>query len=225
MFFISAHRRSEYCFSWPDYGTLLPCIAYLFKDYFGDTRALSLIGLVQAAATFIAFPLVKPLVSKFGKKELASAGMAVAGGVYLLLFFLKDLTAIEFVAISGFGMFALGFFNLIIWAFVTDVIDYHEFITDLREDATVYSIYSMARKVGQAFAGGIGGYAIEAAGYKSELAVQAPSTLEGIYFLATFVPAANYIVIFLILVFLYPLNKKRTLQLAVDINERRKNMV
>ncbi len=199
--------------------------AYLFKDYFGDTRALSLIGLVQAAATFIAFPLVKPLVSKFGKKELASAGMAVAGGVYLLLFFLKDLTAIEFVAISGFGMFALGFFNLIIWAFVTDVIDYHEFITDLREDATVYSIYSMARKVGQAFAGGIGGYAIEAAGYKSELAVQAPSTLEGIYFLATFVPAANYIVIFLILVFLYPLNKKRTLQLAVDINERRKNMV
>ena len=62
-------------------------------------------------------------------------------------------------------MFGYGFFNLVVWAFVTDVIDYHELLTGLREDGTVYTIYSFARKVGQAIAGGIGGFAIAAVGY------------------------------------------------------------
>ena len=66
-------------------------------------------------------------------------------------------------------MFGFGFFNLVVWAFVTDVIDYHELLTGLREDGTVYSIYSFARKVGQALAGGLGGFAIAAVGYNATL--------------------------------------------------------
>ena len=81
--------------------------------------------------------------------------MLLAGLVYLLLFFLKDISAMQFVGILTIGMLGNAIFNLVIWAFVTDVIDYHEYITNLREDATVYSIYSMARKVGQAVAGGL----------------------------------------------------------------------
>src|SRR5690606_35762508 len=123
-----------------------------------------------------------------------------------------DISALEFVIISAVGMFAMGLFNLVVWAFVTDVIDYHEFLTDMREDATVYSIYSMARKIGQAVAGGIGGYALGAVGYDSTLEVQSTTTLDGLYGLATMIPAIIYILIFLILMFLYPLNKKRTLE-------------
>lgn len=195
---------------------------YLFKNYFGDTAMLSVIGFVQAAAVLAATPLVKPLASRFGKKELTSAGMALAAAVYLILFLFKDIGALQFVAISAVGMFAMGLFNLVVWAFVTDVIDYHEYVTDLREDATVYSIYSMARKVGQAIAGGVGGFAIGAVGYNAAMDVQSRQTLDGIYALATFVPAVMYFVILLILLFLYPLNKQRTLQLSADLAERRK---
>ncbi len=194
---------------------------YLFKDYFGNTKALSLIGLVQTVAVFLAIPLVKPFVSKYGKKETASIGMALAAVIYLILFFLKDIHAMAYVAISGIGMFGFGFFNLVIWAFVTDVIDYHEYLTGLREDATVYSIYSMARKIGQAIAGGIGGVAIAAVGYNATRAAQTDEALNGIHSLATLVPAIIYAVIFLILVFLYPLNKRRTNQLAHDLSEKR----
>ncbi len=196
--------------------------AYLFKDFFNNTAMLSVIGFVQAATVFLATPLVKPLVHRYGKKELASVGMALAGGVYLLLYIFQDLSAIEFVAISAIGMFAMGFFNLVVWAFVTDVIDYHEYLTDLREDATVYSIYSMARKIGQAIAGGVGGFALGAVGYNSALEVQSSQTLDGIYSLATLVPGIMYVLILLIMVFLYPLNKKRTLQLSADLAEKRK---
>lgn len=80
----------------------------------------------------------------------------------------------------------------------------------------------MARKIGQAIAGGIGGYALGAVGYNSTLDVQAESTLNGIYGLATLVPAIIYIVIFFILMFLYPLNKKSTIQLSAELAERRK---
>ncbi|MFP3125792.1 glycoside-pentoside-hexuronide (GPH):cation symporter [Ectobacillus funiculus] len=196
---------------------------YLFKDYFGSASSLSVVGFIQTAVVFLAIPLVKPMVDKFGKKETAATGMLLAAVVYTLLYFLPTLTTVQFIIISAFGMFGFAFFNIVVWAFVTDVIDYHEYVTGLREDGTVYSIYSFARKVGQAVAGGIGGVAISAIGYNAALKEQTQDTLEGIYTLGTLVPGVIYLVIFLILVFLYPLNKQRTNQLAMDLAERRKD--
>ncbi|WP_256235024.1 MFS transporter [Bacillus sp. EB600] len=195
---------------------------YLFKDYFGNAKILSFIGIVQSVSAFIAVPIANPLVRTHGKKEIASAGMALAAIVYLLLFFMPNISATVYVILSAVGMFGFAFFNIVVWAFVTDVIDYHEFLTGLREDGTVYSIYSFARKVGQAIAGGLGGAVIGAIGYNAALKVQPQHVLNGIHTLATLIPAAVYIVVFLILVFLYPLNKKRTNQLAADLTEKRK---
>ncbi len=195
---------------------------YLFKDFFGNAKALSMVGLLQSAAVFVGLPLIKPLVSKFGKKEVASGGILLAALVYTVLFFLPNLTATQFIAVLTVGMFGYGIFNLVIWAFVTDIIDYHEYLTGLREDGTVYSIYSMARKIGQAVAGGVGGAAIAAVGYQAGAEAQTAETLQGIHALATLVPAASLLVVFLIIVFLYPLNKKRTEQLTADLAARRK---
>ena len=196
---------------------------YLFKDYFSNTAALSIVGIIQSLAVFIAIPLVKPLVNKFGKKETTSIGMLLAAVVYIFLFFMPNLSTTQYIALAAIGMFGYAFFNTMIWAFVTDVIDYHEFLTGLREDGTVYSFYSFARKVGQAIAGGIGGIAITAIGYEAGREVQTEGTLEGIYALATIVPGVIYLLIFLILVFLYPLTKQRMKQLSIDLTEQRKN--
>ncbi|AXI07752.1 MFS transporter [Oceanobacillus zhaokaii] len=196
---------------------------YLFKDYFNNTAALSIIGIVQTVTVFIAIPLVKPLVAKFGKKETTSVGMLIAAVFYILLFFLPNLSTSQFIAVSAIGMFGYAFFNTMIWAFVTDVIDYHEFLIGIREDGTVYSFYSLARKVGQALAGGIGGITITAIGYDANREVQTQNALDGLYALATIVPGAIYLLIFLILVFLYPLNNQRMKQLTIDLAEKRKN--
>lgn len=173
---------------------------------------------------FVATPLVKPLVSRFGKKELASFGLALSSSVYFLLWFLKDINGFQFVAISSLGMLGFAFFNLVIWAFVTDVIDYHEFLTGLREDATVYSIYSMSRKIGQAVAGGLGGFVIGAVGYKAGAIAQTEQALSGIHTLGTLVIGIIFLIVFLIIAFLYPLNKERTIKLTNELAERRKNV-
>jgi glycoside/pentoside/hexuronide:cation symporter, GPH family len=190
---------------------------YLFKDYFTNAKALSMVGLLQAVAVFVAMPFIQPLVKRFGKKEVASGGLLIATLVYAILYFLPNLTATQFIGVLTVAMFGYGIFNLVVWAFVTDVIDYHEYLTGLREDGTVYSIYSMARKIGQAVAGGVGGAAIAAVGYTAGAEVQSAETLQGIHTLATLVPALTLGAVFLIIVFLYPLNKKRTEQLTADL--------
>jgi len=195
---------------------------YLFKDYFESTTALSLVGLIQTVTIFVAMPMVKKLVARFGKKEISAAGLLLSAAMYLLLFMMPNLGLTMFIVIMTVGVFGYSFFNLVIWAFVTDVIDYHEYITGLREDGTVYSIYSFARKVGQAIAGGVGGYAIGAVGYNSKIALQSEETLQGIHTLATLVPTIIFSIVAIILIFLYPLNKARTLQLTADLKQARK---
>ena len=195
---------------------------YLFKDYFRNTAGLSIIGFVQSGAVILLAPFILRLVKKYGKKEVASAGLLLAAVAYLVSYFLPNLSMTMFIVIIAIANLGFGAFNLVIWAFVTDVIDYHEYLTGLREDGTVYSIYSMARKIGQAVAGGVGGAAIAAVGYNAELKAQTADTLSGIHMLGTLVPAILLGVVFLVIMFLYPLNKKRTEQLAIDLAEKRK---
>ncbi len=197
--------------------------AYLFKDYFGNAAALSIVSLVQTGTTFAAIPLVIPLVKKFGKKEMASIGVLIASLAYIILYFMPNLGLTGFLVGCAIAMFGMAFFNIVAWAFVTDVIDYHELITGMREDGTVYSIYSFARKVGQAIAGGVGGFAIAAAGYTATLKIQTQETLDGIYVLATLVPGVIYLVVALILIFWYPLNKSRLAKMTTDLAENRKS--
>lgn len=196
---------------------------YLFKDYFGEAAtALSLSGFAQTAAVFIAIPISKPLIYRFGKKEVASVGMLIAAIVYLLLFFLPNISVIAYIAIAALGMFGYSFFNLVVWAFVTDVIDYHEYLVDMREDGTVYSVYSFSRKIGQAIAGGIGGFALTLVGYQSKAVTQSAEALTGIHMLATLIPSIIYFIIFIVLLSLYPLTKQRTKKLAEELEQRRK---
>lgn len=75
---------------------------------------------------------------------------------------------------------------------VTDVIDFHEVRTGERNDGTVYGMYSWARKLGQALAGGLSGWALGWIGFESTLgrgSGQSPAVLDGIYTLSTLVPA------------------------------------
>ena len=193
---------------------------YLFKDYFGNASALSIIGLVQMASMFITVPLVKPLVSKFGKKEISVVGMAFACVIYIVLFFLKGIETMPFIAVVAIAMMCMSFYNFITYAFISDVIDYHEYLTSLREDATVYSIVSMSRKIGQAVAGGIGGVAIAAVGYDATVGTQPQEVLDGIYMLGTLVPGILYGIVAVVL-FMYPLTKQKTIQLSQDLEAKR----
>lgn len=194
---------------------------YLVKDYFGSAASLSLIFTLQTVAAFAVIPLITPLAKKVGKKETSGISMIICGVIFIVMFFIPNMSLTTYIVLSTFGYFAMSFFFSAAFAFVTDCIDYQEFLTGTREDGTVYSIYSFSRKVGQAIAGGIGGFALAAVGYDAALGAQTADTLNGIFTLNTIVLGIGYIIVGLIIMFLYPLTKQRIEQLTIDLAKRR----
>ena len=59
---------------------------------------------------------------------------------YALLFFLHTSNMWFYVILSILGSLGFGLFNLIIWAFISDIIDDHEVKTGVREDGTVVAV-------------------------------------------------------------------------------------
>lgn len=181
---------------------------YLFLDYFRDAKALSAVNLISVGGMLLTAPFAAKIAARIGKKEVGSLAMLTAAVVYLVLYFLRIRSIPAFMALLFVGMTGMGFFNMITWAFITDVIDYQEVQTGSREDGTIYAVYSFARKVGQALAGGIGGFALSVIGYVSEAPSQTQEVSERIYTVATLVPGICYLIVFLIMQFVYPLNRR-----------------
>lgn len=198
---------------------------YLFLDYFRNAKALAWVNFISVGGMLLVAPFASKISKTFGKKEAGSISVLLAAIVYIVLYFLKIKTIPVFMIYLFIGMLGMGFFTMITWAFITDVIDYQEVVTGKREDGTVYAVYSFARKVGQALAGGLGGFALTAIGYISEAPAQAPEVADRIYTVATLFPGVCYLIVFLIMQFVYPLSKKEVEHNTQILKERRDSSV
>lgn len=180
---------------------------YVFPNYYGSPEAqivstfMMLLGMVGAAA------VTKPLANKFGKAEIAVVSNLLAVAVSILLFFLRPESVWIYVVIQAVSWFGLGVFTMVSWALITDVIDYSELKNGVREDGSVYALYSFARKLGQAAAAGLTGFLLDFIGYSASTAFD-EKVLEGIYDISTLVPALGFGLLAGILWFWYPLHKK-----------------
>ena len=194
---------------------------YVFVDYFKNKEALAVMSIAGILPMLLMAPFTVPITRKYGKKEVGAVGCILGGIASLLMFVLQVKSAAVYIAISVIGYFGFGFFNLIIWAFITDIIDDQEVRTGKREDGTIYAVYSFARKIGQALSGGLGAYALALVGYDSSVQVQTAEVAGGIYNVATLVPGILYIGVGLCLIFIYPLNKKKVEGNIAILKERR----
>lgn len=196
---------------------------YIYPDYFGNAKGISVYTLLSTAVTLLVVaPLSVPLARRFGKKEASVVGMLFSGIIFLLMYFLRIKNIWLFMFLSILGFLGMGFFNTVIWANITDVIDDQEVRVGQREDGTVYAVYSFARKVGQALAGGIGGWALEFIGYESAAVTQSQQVLTGLYTTATLVPAMGFFAVALLLWFVYPLDKRRVEENVAILSDKRK---
>lgn len=180
---------------------------YVFPNYYGNPVALSISTLTMMLGMVIAAAGAKPLSRKFGKAELSAASNLLAAAVLILVFFVRPENVWVYVAFNFVAWLGLGFFSMVSWALITDVIDYSEIKHGIREDGSIYAIYSFARKLGQAASAGITGFLLSIIGYSEESAFE-PSVLSGIFNIATLVPAIGFALLSLILWFWYPLHKR-----------------
>lgn len=196
--------------------TLQQMANYVYPDYYANTSAQSASTFAMLIGMIIAATLAKPLVGKFGKSEISAVSSVIAALVCILLFFIRPTSVWVYVFFNFFAWLGLGVFTMVSWAIITDVIDYSEIKNGIREDGSIYALYSFARKLGQAAAAGLTGLLLTFIGYeKTEGVPLSAAVKDGIFNISTIVPAVGFILLAAVLFFWYPLNKR-----AVDENVR-----
>ncbi len=181
---------------------------YVYPNFYGNTAAQSASTITMVIAMFIAAGLAKPVAGKFGKAEVSVVANILAAVVCFALFIIRPENVWVYVALMTLCWLGLGMFSMVNWSLITDVIDYSELKNGIREDGSVYALYSFARKLGQAAAAGVSGGLLTWIGYSDSTAFE-PSVTLGIFNISTLVPAIGFLLLALILWFWYPLHKKQ----------------
>ena len=200
--------------------TVMSLAGYVYPNVYGSAAAQSTASLLgTAVALVICAPLASKLAARFGKKELAVVSCTFSALVYVVCFIWRPQIVWGYVACYILANIGMGFFNTIIWAMITDVIDDAEVRNGVREDGTIYSVYSFARKLGQAFSSGLVGALLGIIGY-SEATAFDPAVTRGIFNMACIAPIIGFVAIVLALAFLYPLGKKKVEENVAILAER-----
>lgn len=197
-------------------------LTYLFNDYFQNKTAMSIALVFNFTTVILVAPFAQTLVRKFGRKESATVALLFAGLVYAVLLIARVHNPWVFLVGLFFGSLGAGVFNLMVWAFITDVIDAQEVMTGKREDGIIYGVNSFARKLAQAIAGGIGGFMLSAIGYKSSSTggvTQSPTVVGRLYTLGVSVPTICCLLAG-VLMLAYPLTRDKVVANAAELARR-----
>jgi glucuronide carrier protein len=192
--------------------------AYYAAYILGNSSQLIWMVLATSLATFVAVPVVPRFVARLGKKNtflIGAVGLIVMG---TWIFFMPASLPIVVVSFFVFGLFQNLSMSLL-FAFEADAVEYGEYKTGKRTEGATYAIYSFFRKVSQAVAGAVAGYALAIGGFVAKAPEQPDSALTAIRGVVGLGPA-----IFALLgglIFLaYPLTDARFREIVKELHAR-----
>jgi len=192
--------------------------AYYAAYILGNSSQLIWMVLATSVATFVAVPVVPRFVAAIGKKNtflIGAVGLIVMG---IWIFFMPPVLAVVVVSFFVFGLFQNLSMSLL-FAFEADAVEYGEYKTGKRTEGATYAIYSFFRKVSQAVAGAVAGYALAFGGFVAKAPEQPDSALTAIRGIVGLGPA-----IFALLgglIFLaYPLTDARFREIVRELQGR-----
>lgn len=195
--------------------------AYIYKEYYQAPQVLTFVTLSMIPMMLIAFPLIPKLSGKYGKRKLILVSTAVnfVFALFLLLVPIKNVYL--FLVLYTLANAGQTVFMMIIWALVTDTLDYHEYITGERSDGSLYSIYTFSRKIGSTLASTLASVMLGLVGFVSGAASQAPAVAENIRTLTTAVPVITTLLQLIGIGLIFNLSKERMDEIQIELKERR----
>lgn len=196
---------------------------YVYPNYYRNAAAQAVSNITMLIGMVAAALAAKPTAKKYGKAEISGAASLFAAFICLILFVIRPADVWIYVAVQTLCWFGLGVFSMVSWALITDVIDYSELKNGIREDGTVYAVYSFARKLGQAGAAGISGALLTFIGYSPENAFDS-DVINGVYNITLIVPAVSFVLLAVVLWFWYPLKKRTVEQNMRLLKEKNENI-
>lgn len=169
--------------------------SYFWKEYYKAPQMVTYITLLSMPIMLLLFPVIPGLVKRFGKRNTILAPSILGLGVSLILIFVPISNPWIFFGLNIVATFGNSVFAMLVWALVTDCLDYQEQLTGERADGSVYSLFTFARKLGSTIASTVASYALGWIGYNSTLTAQTPEVANRIRVLYTSIPVVTSILI------------------------------
>ena len=196
--------------------------SYIYKEYYQDTSLMTLASVGTLPIMIICFILVPKIVQKFGKRNviLFMSTYNLIISAYILFFPVES--ALVYTILNLLATIGQTAFTILIWALVTDCLDYSEWKMNFRADGSMYSLYTFSRKIGSTIASTGAAGALGAIGYVSGVnAIQSAATVNNIYYLVNIVPVITCILELIGIGLIFNLNQKKTDEMYKALAERR----
>lgn len=195
--------------------------SYIFKEYYARTDVMSIISLATIPILVICFPLVPKLVAKFGKKATLMAAI-ISSTIFSVIPVVMEIKNVYvYSALVVLGTIGQTVFTMLIWALVTDCLDYSEWKFHERSDGSMYSLYTFSRKIGSTIASTGVSFGLAAIGFVSGSNVmQTAEAVNGIYFLVNIIPVVTCALELIGVGLIFNLNKETTEQMYAELKAK-----
>ena len=195
--------------------------SYIFKEYYARTDVMSIISLATIPIFVICFPLVPKLVAKFGKKATLMAAI-ISSTIFSVIPIVMEIKNVYiYSALVVLGTIGQTVFTMLIWALVTDCLDYSEWKFHERSDGSMYSLYTFSRKIGSTIASTGVSFGLAAIGFVSgSNVVQTAEAVNGIYFLVNIIPVVTCALELIGVGLIFNLNKETTEQMYAELKAK-----
>ena len=144
-------------------------VTVMFQSYFKNVALSGAVAAFAMIPIVLFTPLARKLVTKYGKKELATLGAVcsvVACALMLILPISPDGSGlILYVVCQLINSLGMGIYSTVSWGMMGDAIDYNEWKNGTREEGTVYSLHSFFRKLAQGVGPSLALFIMAALGY------------------------------------------------------------
>ena len=197
---------------------------YYFKYYLDAESKSQIFNIIGTVALIIAIPMTKPLVKKFGAKQLYIVCSLLSGFFFCLLFFAGK----NFVLINVFnclGKISYAPAISLLWTMLADAADYGEWKFNHRTTGLCLSAAVFAQKIGWSIGAAIFGAIMSAVHFDGGKAITVTQgnaeIMNTIHWMFGIVPGVLYASCAIILAF-YTLDTRTMEQMKAELDERRK---
>ena len=196
--------------------------SYIYKEVYHNTDMILLTTIAATPFMAVIFPLLPKLVTKIGKRNVILVTSAVSLVFSLIKLFIYIDNVIVYTVLNAMTLLGQTGFTMLIWALVSDCLEYSEWKTGFRSDGSMYSLYTFSRKIGSTLASYGIAMGLKMVGYVSGSdVVQTEATVKGIYYLCNAIPVICFALCLIGIGLIYNLDKAKTDKMYAEMEARR----
>ncbi len=184
-------------------------------------NAFSIINIISQLACILGLVMSRPLANRFGKRDVFRSGLVLAV-IFATLFIMISPENVGLTLIlQTLFQFMWGVAAMSLpWAMMADVADFSEWKNNRRATALTFAGIIIGLKVGLAIGGALAGSLLNMYGYVANIE-QTAHTQFGIRMITSIWPSV-FLIIGIVLLFFYQINKTTEIKMQDELAERRK---